>query len=61
MQRPARDRAVDQVLEVPVRRRDRLGVVILHRRYWTDWLGPAETQPPLEPLPAGSLKVEQLR
>jgi putative SOS response-associated peptidase YedK len=36
-------------------------IVILHRRYWADWLGPAETQPPLEPLPPGSLKVEQIR
>jgi putative SOS response-associated peptidase YedK len=36
-------------------------IVILHRRFWADWLGPAETQPPLEPLPGGSLKVEQLR
>jgi putative SOS response-associated peptidase YedK len=36
-------------------------VVILHRRYWADWLGLAEPQPPLAPLPAGSLKVEQVR
>ena len=36
-------------------------IVILHRRFWADWLGPAETQPPLEPLREGSLKVEQIR
>jgi putative SOS response-associated peptidase YedK len=36
-------------------------IVILHRRHWADWLGPAEAQPPLEPLPAGSLMVEQIR
>jgi putative SOS response-associated peptidase YedK len=36
-------------------------IVILPRAQWADWLGPAEAQPKLEPLPAGSLKVEQLR
>jgi len=36
-------------------------IVILHRRYWSDWLSPTQAQPPLEPLPAGSLKVEQIR
>lgn len=36
-------------------------IVILHRRHWADWLNPAAEQPPLGPLPAGSLKVEQIR
>src|SRR5438067_6046383 len=36
-------------------------VVILPKSQWAEWLGPAEAQPKLEPLPAGSLKVEQLR
>jgi putative SOS response-associated peptidase YedK len=36
-------------------------IVILPRSRWTDWLGPSQAQPPLGPLPAGSLKVEQIR
>ncbi|MDB5417513.1 MAG: hypothetical protein JWP50_932 [Phenylobacterium sp.] len=36
-------------------------IVILPRRQWAAWLGPPEAQPPLGPLPAGSLKVEQIR
>jgi putative SOS response-associated peptidase YedK len=36
-------------------------IVILHRRLWSAWLDPAQPQPPLGPLPAGSLKVEQIR
>lgn len=36
-------------------------IVILPKRRWAAWLGPAETQPPIGPLPAGSLKVEQIR
>jgi putative SOS response-associated peptidase YedK len=36
-------------------------IAILHRKHWAAWLGPAEAQPPLDPLPAGSLKVEQVR
>jgi putative SOS response-associated peptidase YedK len=33
-------------------------IVILPRDQWAAWLGPAEAQPALGPLPAGSLKVE---
>ena len=36
-------------------------IVILPRRQWAAWLGPAEAQPVLETLPAGSLNVEQVR
>ena len=36
-------------------------IVILPKDQWAAWLGPAEAQPPLAPLPAGSLKVEQIR
>jgi putative SOS response-associated peptidase YedK len=36
-------------------------IVILPKAQWAAWLGPAEAQPALEPLPAGSLKVEQAR
>jgi putative SOS response-associated peptidase YedK len=36
-------------------------IVILPRHQWSAWLGPADAQPPIGPLPAGSLKVEQLR
>lgn len=36
-------------------------IVILPRAQWAAWLGPPEAQPALAPLPAGSLKVEQLR
>jgi putative SOS response-associated peptidase YedK len=37
-------------------------IVILPRIRWTDWLlGPPQAQPPLGPLPAGSLKVEKIR
>lgn len=36
-------------------------IVILPKDRWAAWLGPADAQPQLEPLPAGSLKVEQLR
>lgn len=36
-------------------------IVILPKETWAAWLGPAEGQPKLEPLPAGSLKVEKLR
>ena len=36
-------------------------IVILPRDQWGAWLGPADTQPRLEPLPAGSLKVLQIR
>jgi putative SOS response-associated peptidase YedK len=36
-------------------------IVILPRKHWAAWLGPAEDQPPIGPLPAGSLKVEQIR
>ena len=36
-------------------------IVILPKDRWAAWLGPAEAQPPLEPLPAGSLKVEKVR
>uniref|UniRef100_UPI0026269D2D SOS response-associated peptidase n=1 Tax=Phenylobacterium sp. TaxID=1871053 RepID=UPI0026269D2D len=36
-------------------------IVILPKDQWAAWLGPAEAQPPVGPLPAGSLKVEKLR
>ena len=36
-------------------------IVILPRDQWGAWLGPANAQPPIAPLPAGSLKVEQIR
>jgi putative SOS response-associated peptidase YedK len=36
-------------------------VVIVPRSKWAAWLGPAEAQPSLNLLPAGSLKVEQIR
>lgn len=36
-------------------------IVILPRAQWADWLGPASVQPALHPLPAGALKVEQIR
>jgi putative SOS response-associated peptidase YedK len=36
-------------------------IVILPPSQWADWLGPPEAQPELEPLPAGSLKVELVR
>lgn len=36
-------------------------IAILPRERWAAWLDPAQPQPPLEPLPAGSLKVTQVR
>jgi putative SOS response-associated peptidase YedK len=36
-------------------------VVILPKAKWAAWLGPPDLQPDLPPLPAGSLKVEQVR
>jgi putative SOS response-associated peptidase YedK len=36
-------------------------IVILPKDQWAAWLGPAEAQPPVGPLPAGSLKVEKIR
>jgi putative SOS response-associated peptidase YedK len=36
-------------------------IVILPRSRWADWLGPAEAQPTIAPLPAGSLEVELVR
>ncbi|HEY8572505.1 SOS response-associated peptidase [Phenylobacterium sp.] len=36
-------------------------IVILPRDLWAAWLGPAEAQPPIAPLPAGWLKVENAR
>jgi putative SOS response-associated peptidase YedK len=36
-------------------------IVIMPKTRWAEWLGPADAQPVLEPLPAGSLNVEQLR
>lgn len=36
-------------------------IVILPKERWADWLGAPEAQPPLGPLPAGSLKVERIR
>jgi putative SOS response-associated peptidase YedK len=35
--------------------------VIVPRRHWTAWLGPAEAQPPLAPTPAGAFHVQQVR
>jgi putative SOS response-associated peptidase YedK len=36
-------------------------IVILPKAQWADWLGPAPVQPAFHPLPAGALKVEQIR
>ena len=36
-------------------------IAILPRSRWAAWLGPPDAQPALRPLPAGSLKVEQIR
>ena len=36
-------------------------IVILPRDQWAAWLSAADAQPPIGPLPAGSLKVEQVR
>lgn len=36
-------------------------VVILKRADWKTWLDPATPQPPLEPCPAGTLQVTQIR
>lgn len=36
-------------------------IVILPRGQWAAWLGPPEAQPPIGPLPAGSLAVEKVR
>jgi putative SOS response-associated peptidase YedK len=36
-------------------------IVILPKAQWSAWLGPADAQPPLDPLPAGSLQAEKLR
>jgi len=36
-------------------------IVILPRDRWAAWLSPADALPPLGPLPAGSLTVEQIR
>jgi putative SOS response-associated peptidase YedK len=36
-------------------------IVVLPKSQWAEWLGPAEAQPELRPLPGGSLKVEQIR
>lgn len=36
-------------------------IVILPRDQWAAWLGPADAQPPILPLPAGSLAVERIR
>jgi putative SOS response-associated peptidase YedK len=36
-------------------------VVVLAKDQWGAWLGPPDAQPPLTPLPAGSLRVEQVR
>jgi putative SOS response-associated peptidase YedK len=36
-------------------------IVILPRNRWAAWLGPPEAQPAIEPLPAGSLAVTQIR
>ncbi|MBL8554974.1 MAG: SOS response-associated peptidase family protein [Phenylobacterium sp.] len=36
-------------------------IVIFPRERWADWLDTARPQPPIGPLPAGSLKVTQIR
>ena len=36
-------------------------IIILPRDQWAAWLASAETRPPLEHLPTGSLKVERIR
>jgi putative SOS response-associated peptidase YedK len=36
-------------------------IVILPRDQWSAWLAPAQAQPPIQPLPAGSLAVEKIR
>ena len=36
-------------------------IVILPRDQWAAWLGPPEVQPPIPVLPAGALKVTQIR
>ncbi|MDB5465376.1 MAG: hypothetical protein JWQ46_138, partial [Phenylobacterium sp.] len=36
-------------------------IVILPRDQWAAWLAPAQAQPPIQPLPAGSLAVEKIR
>jgi putative SOS response-associated peptidase YedK len=36
-------------------------IVILPRDQWAAWLGPPEAQPPIGPLPQGSLAVEKIR
>jgi putative SOS response-associated peptidase YedK len=36
-------------------------IVILPKDQWAGWLGPPEAQPPIAPLPAGSLAVERVR
>jgi putative SOS response-associated peptidase YedK len=36
-------------------------IVILPRSQWAEWLGPSPETPPIGPLPAGSLRVEQIR
>jgi putative SOS response-associated peptidase YedK len=36
-------------------------MVVMPKDQWAAWLGPAEAQPPIAPLPAGSLKVVQVR
>ena len=36
-------------------------IVILPRSQWAEWLGPSPVAPPIGPLPAGSLRVEQIR
>jgi putative SOS response-associated peptidase YedK len=36
-------------------------IVILTRDRWADWLAPGAPQPPITPLPAGRLVVEQVR
>ena len=36
-------------------------IVILPHDQWAAWLGPSPDTPPIAPLPAGSLKVTQVR
>lgn len=36
-------------------------IVIVPKKDWAAWLGPPEEQPPIGPLPAGSLTVTQVR